>query len=129
MDMEIKSYIVGTNRQKNQPNHHRRWIELIPKNPTAEFQHIVIYFFVQELGNDPDVGYQTPNSTHFVVGYANPTDFQDMYHILQSERPVKFFWWADDSDSLYGYQIYTGNEPTGEGPRDLPPIFRPPLSL
>ena len=42
--MEIKSYYVGTNRQRDAANYHRRWISLVPKTPTAQVQNIVIYF-------------------------------------------------------------------------------------
>ena len=118
--MEIKSYYVGTNRQRNAANYHRRWISLEPKTPTSTVQHVVIYFFVGEtIINDTDIGYATPATTRYVVGYANISDFADMYHILQSEKPVHFNWYADAANVLQWFQISTTVEPVGEGPRDF----------
>ena len=118
--MEIKSYYVGTNRQRNAANYHRRWISLVPKTPTATVQHIVIYFFVQEtITNDTDIGYATPTSSKYIVGYANISDFADMYKILQSEKPVHFNWYADAANKVQWFQISTNEEPLGEGPRDF----------
>jgi hypothetical protein len=128
--MEIKSYYVGTHRQRASDSYHRRWISLVPKTPTAEVEHIVIYFFVGEtIINDADIGYVTPDTTKFVVGYANISDFADMYNILQTERPVHFGWAAGGDNKLFWFQIYTDAERTGEGPKDggmlfvLPPVI------
>lgn len=118
--MEVKSYYVGTNRQRDAANYHRRSISLVPKTPTAQVQHIVIYFFVGEtITNDADVGYVTPATTKYVVAYAPVADFEDMYNILRSEKPVHFNWAADSSNKLYWFQISTNEEPLGEGPRDF----------
>lgn len=117
--MEVKSYFVGTNRQRASANYHRRWISLVPKTPTAQVQNIVIYFFVQEtISNDSDVGYVTPATTKYVVAYAHISDFEDMYRILQSEKPVHFNWAADAANKLHWFQISTNEEPLGEGPKD-----------
>lgn len=118
--MEIRSYYVGTNRQRAAENYHRRWISLVPKTPTAQVQHIVIYFFIQEtIINDSDIGYVTPSTTKFVVAYANISDFEDMYRILQSEKPVHFNWYADSANQLQWFQVSTNEETLGEGPRDF----------
>lgn len=118
--MEIKSYFVGTNRQRAAANYHRRWLSLVPKTPTAQVQNIVIYFFVGEtITNDSDVGYTTPTSSKFVVCYAPISDFEDMYRILQSEKPIHFNWHADAANKVQWFQISTNEEPLGEGPKDL----------
>lgn len=120
--MEIQSYVVGTNRQREASNYHRRFLLLEPKNPSSNVQHIVIYFFIRErVTNDDNVGYQTPNSTKYVVGFAPVSDFEDMYKILQSEKPVHFHWAADNQDKLYWFGITTAEEPPGEGPGDWSP--------
>lgn len=117
--LEISSYAVGTHRQSNASNYHRRFLSLEPRHPTSEFQHIVIYFFVQEqIVNDPDIGYQTPGSTKYVVGFAPVSDFDAMYNILQTEKPVYFNWAANSSNRLYWFGLSTTQEPPGEGPRD-----------
>ncbi len=117
--LEIKSYSVGTNRQRSSSNYHRRYLSLEPKVPTSQVQHIVIYFYVQEqVSNDSDVGYQTPTSTKYVVGLAPVSDFEDMYKILQSEKPVFFSWAADSSNKLHWFGLSSNPEPLGEGPKD-----------
>jgi len=124
--MEIKSYYVGSHRQRNASNYQRRWISLVPKTPTSTVQNIVIYFFVGEtITNDTDIGYVTPTTTKFVVAYAPISDFADMYHILQSEKPVHFYWYADTANKVQWFQITTNEEPIGEGPRDLTGSFSP----
>lgn len=118
--MEIKSYYVSTNRQRAAANYHRRSITLVPKTPTAQVQHIVIYFFVGEtIINDSDIGYTTPATTKYVVAYAPISDFEDMYKILQSEKPIHFNWYADNANKIQWFQIGTTDEPIGEGPRDF----------
>ena len=115
--MEIKSYYVGSHRQRNASNYQRRWISLVPKTPTSTVQNIVIYFFVGEtITNDTDIGYVTPTSTKFVVAYAPISDFADMYHI---------YWYADAANKVQWFQITTNEEPIGEGPRDLTGSFTP----
>ena len=117
--MEIKSYSVGTNRRRSSSNYHRRWLSLEPKTPSSEVQHIVVYFFIQErITNDPDVGYQTPDSSKYVVGFAPVSDFEQMYKILQTEKPVFFSWSADSGNKLYWFSINSSEEPPGEGPQD-----------
>lgn len=120
MTLEIKNYSVSTNRQRSASNYHRRAISLEPKSPTAQVQHIVIYFFVQEqIANDSDIGYQTPSTTKFVVGYAPISDFADMYAILQSEKPVYFNWHAGNDNKVSWFGISSNPEPLGEGPKDV----------
>lgn len=119
MSLEIKSYTVGTNRQRSVSNYHRRYLSLVPKNPTAQVQHIIIYFFVQEqIANDSDIGYQTPTSSKYVVGYAPISDFEDMYAILQSEKPVYFNWGAGTDNKVSWFGLSSQAEPPGEGPKD-----------
>ncbi|MCZ6477453.1 MAG: hypothetical protein O6851_03965 [Gemmatimonadetes bacterium] len=46
--------------------------------------------------------------------------FSDMYHIVQTERPVFFMWQLlERSDQLESCGIATVEEPIGEGFRDL----------
>lgn len=119
MATEIKSYSVGTNRQRSASEYHRRFLSLEPAYPTSQVEHIVIYFFTQEtVVNDSDVGYQTPTSTKYVVAYAPVADFEDMYNILQSEKPVYFNWAADSANKLYWFGLSTTLEAPGEGPKD-----------
>jgi hypothetical protein len=118
-NMEISTYAVGTNRQRSASNYHRRFLMLEPKNPTSTVEHIVIYFFIQaKAADDPDVGYQTPTSTKYVVGYAPVDDFDVMYRLLQSEKPINFSWAADSSNKLHWFGLATTSEPLGEGPKD-----------
>ncbi len=46
--------------------------------------------------------------------------FRDMYHIVQTERPVFFMWQFEGEDGqLESCGVATVEEPTGEGFRDL----------
>jgi hypothetical protein len=117
--VEIKSYSVGTNRQPSSSDYHRRFLKLEPKNPTNEVEHIVIYFFIKDTNGHLFIGYQTPKTSKLVVGYAHISDFEDMYNIIQSEKPVFFNWGADANNNyLTFFSIGTTAEPPGEGPKD-----------
>ncbi|MDF9798132.1 hypothetical protein OKW21_003395 [Catalinimonas alkaloidigena] len=66
--MEIQSYVVRSNRQKEASNNHRYFLLLEPKNPSSNVQHIVIYFFVRErVTNEDNVGYHPLSRTKHKV--------------------------------------------------------------
>jgi len=112
--IKLGSYEVGTNRQVNSTNPFERFIYMEPKSPTATVQHLVVYFYAASVAvNDPDIGYQTPTTDHWVVGLAPVSDFDAMYRILQTEKPVYFQWAADNSDKLLWFQVSSRDEPIG----------------
>ena len=84
-----------------------------------------MYFFP-----DPsDPGYQTPDSSWYVVVTPPPETFEDTYRIGQSEDPVYFSWAADPTTNrLYWSNVGTADEEPGEGPRDLSPERRIPTA-
>ena len=96
--IEIKSYKVGTNREANSINPFERFLYMEPKHPTATVKHLVVYFYANSVEvNDPNIGYQTPTTDYWVVGLAPVQDFDDMYKILLTEKPVYFLWAADSN--------------------------------
>jgi hypothetical protein len=112
--IEIKTYQVGTNRESNSANPFERFLYMEPKHPTATVQHLVVYFYANSVEvNDPDIGYQTPATDQWVVGFAPVDDFDDMYKILLNEEPVYFQWQADNSDKLQWFQISSRQDPIG----------------
>jgi hypothetical protein len=44
---------------------------------------------------------------------APVADFDDMYKILLTEKPVYFQWAAGNNDKLFWFQVSSGNEPIG----------------
>ena len=122
MEFEIASYAVGTNRRRSNPNHHKRWIKLFPKVPAPTANYVIIYFVSEGSNpNDSYIGYVTTTHVPYVCAFARTSDFVDMYHILQTEKPVRFFWqtMSGGSPSLNEFQLYTGKEPIGEGLTDI----------
>jgi hypothetical protein len=87
--IEIATYEVGTNREVNSANPFERFIYMRPKHPSSTVKHLVVYFYANSVEvNDPDIGYQTPTTDYWVVGLAPVADFEDMYKILLTEKPV-----------------------------------------
>ena len=122
MEFEIASYAVGTNRRRSNPNHHKRWIKLFPKIPAPTANYVIIYFVSEGSNpNDSYIGYVTATQDPYVYAFARTSDFEDMYHILQTEKPVRFSWrtMGGNNPSLHDFQLYTGKEPVGEGLTDI----------
>jgi hypothetical protein len=112
--IEIKTYQVGTNREANAGNPFERFLYMEPKRPTATVKHLVVYFFANSVEvHDPDIGYQTPATDQWVVGFAPVGDFDDMYKILLDEDPVYFHWQSDPNDKLQWFQISSQQDPIG----------------
>jgi hypothetical protein len=48
--------------------------------------------------------------------YAPLSAFGDIYHVVQTERPVyAYAWWDDVDNSVFDAFVATGPEPPGEG--------------
>lgn len=89
--IQIKTYEVGTNPEVNSNNPFERFLYVEPKHPTATVKRLVVYFYANAVEvNDPNIGYQTPSTDFWVVGLAPVQDFDDMYKILLTEKPVYF---------------------------------------
>ena len=63
--------------------------------------------------NDPDIRYQTPTTDYWVVGLTPVADFDDIYEILLTGKPVYFQWAAGNNDKLFWFQVSSRNEPIG----------------
>ncbi len=84
--------------------------------PTEElYKSILLVFFEESL---PKLGVQCPAEGSVVVTLPLK-DFDDMYHVLQTEAPVFVDWLADDEHDLKSFSLRTHEEPLGEGPADV----------
>ena len=78
-----------------------------------------------EAGSEYGVAYNVGGANfHGVTAYvyAEQSNFEDAYHVLQTEKPVHFKYWHHDSTSttkkLYWAQVTTDLEFVGEGHQD-----------
>ncbi len=79
------------------------------------YKTILLVFFEENLSK---LGIQSPSDGSVVVTLPI-RDFDDMYHILQTEAPVFADWIADDEHDLKSFSLRTHEEPLGEGPADV----------
>jgi hypothetical protein len=117
--MSIDKYTVAVSRnRKDIPGWSRQMVLKAPLGGSDSFKTITIYFFEEHDPND--LGHQVPSTgAGTVTVYPQFRDFDHMYHLLQNEKPLSARW-DNFSDNKLGYfELYTGNEPPGEGPRDL----------
>lgn len=57
-----------------------------------------------------------------VYCWAPMSDFDNYYHVLQTEKPLFFEWTFDGTTGrVISYQLRSTEEPLGEGFRDLSP--------
>jgi hypothetical protein len=111
----IASYGVVTQANQNPGNTLARhlYLEADPSS-SGTFKHFALYFFEPPQS----LGYVNPNNG-YVVPFLRLNDFSDIYHIVQSEKPVYTLFYADDSNQLQWFQVRTAAEPTGEGPTNF----------
>lgn len=110
MAAAISSYLVGVHRHTS--GGHVRWLSL--EADSGRFRHFTIYFFE----DDPDsLGYVNPDTGH-VVPLLPIRDFDNMYQMLQTEKPVYVYWYSGDDNRIVWFQLCTSEEPLGEGPAD-----------
>jgi hypothetical protein len=79
------------------------------------YKTVLLVFFEENLTK---LGIQSPAEGSVVVTLPL-RDFDDMYHILQTEAPVFADWLADDEHDLKSFSLRTHEEPLGEGPADV----------
>ena len=111
--VEIESYRVTTFRSSDTTKPVIRELDLKPTHTNRGTDRILIQFISNaNLLDDLGVGSLVQN----VIGVHAPiSDFDHMYHILQTENPVYFYWKAGDRGLLIHFGISTNVEPTGEG--------------
>ncbi len=103
--MKVGSYSVGIIRRSKELI--SRFVTMIPEGD-SDLDSFVIYF----IPDQDSAGYEE-NRT--LVGYLPPEDFRDVYHILQTERPVYVNWSTEGGKEVDYLSIGTRQEPLGEG--------------
>ena len=114
MPMKIDKYqVVVSAKRQDVGGHVRAMVLTAPPSESGSIKDIRIYFLEQP----PSTFGSLSGSTISV----NPPlrDFDHMYHLLQTEKPVSAHWVADTNNNLTWFELYTGDEPLGEGPRDF----------
>ena len=109
---QIGSYVVGTVRYSGPIE---RFIYLTPEaGYSGPITNAYLYFRV----SPPDFGYVTPS---VVVPSLPLSDFDDFYHILQTEKPSYLRWGTDSANKITSCGVQTTAEPIGEGLKDFSP--------
>lgn len=110
--IKVGSYSVGVIRRTSEMI--TRFVTCIPEaSQGGGLDSFMIYF----VPDHDSVGYEDGAN---VVGFLPPEDFSDVYHVLQTERPVFINWSTKgDSKNLDYISVGTRQEPPGEGFQDL----------
>ena len=113
--MTIETYQVANSLR--QDGSRKRGLHLHPSSNEGDPVSRVLMNFAMESQESINIGYYDSKSKIIVV---NPplADFDSMYHVVQTERPVFFHWEADDEKEpqrLLWFSLGTDEEPTGEG--------------
>jgi len=107
-------------------------ITSVESYPGAPRHHAQLFFgddpAADTLGSVSNVD-QTNSTGHFVFARLPLSDYADIYDVLRSEEPVRFFYEYTPagfdpqrpSRSLVRVFVGTGEEPLGEGPQDFSP--------
>jgi hypothetical protein len=95
-----------------------RTLALLPKAPDNKRVEAVFIGFHD--GSVENFGYS--GGEREVYCWAPMCDFNDFYHVLQTEKPL-FLEWTFESGSgrITSYQLRSAAEPLGEGFRDVSP--------
>jgi hypothetical protein len=93
---------------------YKRALFLSGKGP---FTKIQIQF--NETDVQGDLGFENEGFSQVVVN-TRLRDFDHMYHVLQTEKPVTASWQTlTGTTKLARFALNVGDEPLGEGPQDL----------
>jgi hypothetical protein len=111
--IEIEAYRVGVSRRSTDDFTRFLFLEPDPAYRGPGESGVRIFFEPQpsEVGR---------SAAGFLVVTLVPEYFGDMYHILQTEKPVYFSWGFDDSgEQIVWCDLSTTEEPIGEGVTDM----------
>ncbi len=110
---EVTAYRVSVGRQTSVSYVRTLQLDLV-RADDLPYRQIVVYFY------EPDpmaFGAQHPEEGAVIVRLPM-RDFDAMYHVVQTERPVSAGWVADDDNRLSWFYLGTHAEPPGEGSQD-----------
>ncbi len=109
----VRGYKVGVTRSRDTGP--VRWLTLELEKPERELKHVSLFFYEKE---PEDLGFVN-KETGFVVANLPIADYQPMYHIVQTEKPVFVNWRIESgADALLSIDVSTSEEPVGEGFHD-----------
>jgi hypothetical protein len=113
MSVFIGSYQVVVSRHVEQAEVRHLYMEADPSESGA-FKHFALYFYEKESDS---LGYMNSDNGH-LVPFLPLRDFDNIYHILQTEKKVYANWHAAGDNKLVWFQVGTSSEPLGEGLTD-----------
>ena len=95
-----------------------RWITLAMETPTEGVTAVSLFFHEKSSGR---LGFFN-RDTGFLTGNLPAADFDAIYRVVNSEKPVFVHWRLDpDEDRLISLDVSTSEEPLGEGFPDTSP--------
>ena len=111
-NLEIGAYRVGALRRDDVDVTRFLIVEPVPGYDGPAAAGGWLYF----SDEPPELGYATES---MVVGRLPTGMFADIYHIVQTERPVYLTWEQEqEGNRLVSCGVTTAEEPPGEGLRD-----------
>jgi len=114
--MEIGSYKVLLVRGEGYTFF--RTLALLPK--AADEEKVEAVFIGFHDGSVDSFGYN--GGAREVYCWTPMSDFDNFYHVLQTEKPLFFEWsFEESSGRVASFQLRSAAEPLGEGFRDVSP--------
>lgn len=112
----VTSYKVGTTRAARGGS--VRWLTLQLASAEGGIKEVSIFF---HEGKVNDLGFAN-DKTGFVNVNLPTADFDSIYHVVQTEKPIFVHWRCDPEDrKITGFDVSTSEEPVGEGFLDTSP--------
>jgi hypothetical protein len=112
----VTSYKVGTTRAVRGGS--VRWLTLHLAKAEDGVKEVSVFFHEGKTG---DLGFVN-EKTGFVNVNLPLADFEPIYHIIQTEKPIFVHWRCDPEEQrLAGFDVSTSEEPVGEGTHDTSP--------
>lgn len=107
--LEIEAYRVGVSRRTADDFTRFLFLELDPGYQGPGSSGVRIFF-------EPDPAEVGRSAADFLVVTLSDGYFSDMYHLLQTEKPIFFSWgFEDDGERISWCDLSTTEEPIGEG--------------
>ncbi|MEE9246091.1 MAG: hypothetical protein V3U63_07800 [Gemmatimonadota bacterium] len=116
--LQIEAYRVGVSCRTNDDFTRFLFLEPDPAYRGPGSSGVRIFF-------EPEASEIGRSAAGFLVPTLSENYFGDMYHVLQTEKPIYFSWGFDEGGEQIDWcDISTTEEPTGEGYTDTSDSFR-----
>jgi hypothetical protein len=109
MSNVIKSYRVGVCRSR--PKAPVRWLTLDLASPEEGVDQVTLFFYETP---PRETGFRNPETRRLFANLP-VADFQPMYHVVQTEKPVYLHWRLDPENIVASIDLSTSDEAVGEG--------------